>query len=357
MGDPGDRRRILVTGGCGSVGKAVVDYLVDQDEPPDVVVLDNDEQRLFEQRRTLGRPTEAVTYRLGDVREPDRLSEVFRQVDDIVHAAALKQVPQCERQPYESVKTNVEGTRNVVQLAGRHDVDSVLTVSTDKATNPSSVMGASKLLAERVTLEADQHTGPDGPAFSSVRLGNVVGSSGSVVPLFLQQIANGGPVTLTDDRMTRFVISKRDAAAFIADHIGEGQSGVTYIPELQALRIEDLAEVMTDIYRHRAPNPRDITVEETGRRPGERLHEILVSADERHRTAVRDDEYVVYPPAAETPSDIQVASEAVPENGLSSKYKSPMSNAEIRDLLLEADPVESATDATGGTPSIAGNDD
>ena len=357
MGDAGDRRRILVTGGCGSVGKAVVDYLLDQPAPPNVVVLDNDEQRLFEQRRTLDRAAESVTYRLGDVREPERLSEVVRRVDDIVHAAALKQVPQCERQPYESVKTNVEGTRNVIQLARRHDVDSVLTVSTDKATNPSSVMGASKLLAERVTLDADRHTGPDGPAFSSVRLGNVVGSSGSVVPLFLQQITNGGPVTLTDDRMTRFVISKRGAAAFIADHIGESRSGVTYIPELQALRIEDLAEVMTDLYRHRAPNPRDVTVEETGRRPGERLHEILVSADERHRTAVRDGEYVVYPPAAETPSDGDEAAETVPENGLSSKYQSPMSDSEIRELLLELDPVEPATDASTGTPSIAGHDD
>lgn len=344
MGEKKGSGPILVTGGCGSVGSAVVEYLSSRIQSPEILIYDNDERRLFEQRRASAHDGADVSYRLGDVRDAERLSEVVREVCHIVHAAALKQVPQCERQPYESVKTNVEGTRNVIKAARRHDVESVLTVSTDKATNPSSVMGASKLLAERVTLMADKRTQTGGPSFSSVRLGNVVGSSGSVVPVFLEQIRNGGPVTLTDDRMTRFVISRSDAAEFIVEHIDPETSGVTYIPELQCLRIEDLADVMTELYAYRAPGAGSVRVEETGRRPGERLHEILVSPDERHRTIRQNDEYVVYPPSADDDvCEIQSADTTLPENGLSSKDATPMTTQEIGELLRQADPVESTT--------------
>lgn len=350
--------RVLVTGGCGSVGSVLVRYLLEHCEPSKIVVFDNDERRLFEQQVSSEYPESRVEFELGDVRDLDRLNGVVRDARHIVHAAALKQVPQCERQPYESIKTNVDGTNNIITLAKRHDVESVLTVSTDKATNPSSVMGASKLLAERVTLRADQRTGPDGPSFSSVRLGNVIGSSGSVVPLFLQQIEDGGPVTLTDDRMTRFAISKADAAAFITGHIGEQTSGVTYLPQLRSLRIEDLAEVMCELYADRSPGSAGVQIEEVGRRPGERLHEVLIGPDERHRTAVTDEKYVVHPPATDAGSQpTGMPPHELPEEGLSSHHPSPMNYAEIRELLEQSAVTEPAAAQNLGGQSVAQQND
>ncbi|MBX0288243.1 polysaccharide biosynthesis protein [Haloarcula salinisoli] len=337
---------VLVTGGCGSVGSAVVDYLLQSPISCEVSVFDNDERRVFEQRASFDRAGSSVEFELGDVRDIERLDTAVRNADHIVHAAALKQVPQCERQPYESVKTNVEGTKNVIKLAKRHGVESVLTVSTDKATNPSSVMGASKMLAERVTLTADRRSGPDGPSFGSVRLGNVLGSSGSVVPVFLEQIENGGPVTLTDERMTRFVITKTDAAAFIVDHIGDSPSGVTYIPELDTIRIEDLAEVMTEIYADHAPESGRVNVEKTGRRPGERLHEILVSQDEAHRTVRSNGEYVVHPPASDAGPEVADETREQLMDGLSSNKPTPLGHEEIRQLLQETENIESANTST-----------
>lgn len=357
MGGLGISGPVLVTGGCGSVGAAVVDYLSAQIGVSEIVIFDNDEQRLFEQRRGAGGPGPTTTYRLGDVRDMDRLNEAVREVDHVVHAAALKHVPQCERQPYESVKTNVEGTRNVIELAKRHDVSSVLTVSTDKATNPTSVMGASKLLAERVTLTADRRTGPADPSFSAVRLGNVLGSSGSVVPVFMRQIEDGGPVTLTDERMTRFIISKRAAAEFIVDHLDPDTSGVTYIPRLESINIGDLASVMVEKYRHRSPGRNEVLVEETGRRPGERLHEILVSPDERHRTTLRDGEFVLYPPSSPT-EDVpeQVNPSQIPASGLSSDDPTAMTHEEIRQLLQQLDATEATTENSDAVSSLARHD-
>lgn len=353
----GIHETVLVTGGCGSVGSAVVRYLLETDNPPEIVVFDNDERRLFELREEID-PTETrVAFEFGDIRDRERLAEVLRDADHVVHAAALKQVPQCERQPYQTARTNIDGTRNVVKLAGRHGVDSVLTVSTDKATNPTSTMGASKLLAERVTLTADARTGADGPSFNCVRLGNVVGSSGSVVPVFLEQIRNGGPVTLTDSRMTRFVVSKREAAAFIVDHVTAEPSGVTYIPDLDKLRIEDLAEVLVETYGERYADG-DVRIEETGRRPGERLHELLLSPDELHRTVDRDEKYVVYPPSAEdelAPSE--TAAGRVPTGGLSSKCPAPMSHSDIRRLVEESSHVAEEPVASEETVSLVSQHD
>lgn len=290
-------RRVLITGGCGSIGSAVVAHLLEQDATAQITVFDNDEQGLFalEQRTDDGFPE--LEFELGDVRDERRLEAAMRGVDYVIHTAGVKQVPQCESHPYEAIRTNADGTWNVIQMAKRAGVESVLTLSTDKAVIPTSSMGASKMLAERITHAAASRTGADGPRLGCVRLGNVVDSAGSVVPLFRDRIESGGPVPVTDPEMTRFAMSKTRAAAFIADRVTDQTGGRIHVPKIERFRLGDLADAMIDQYAPAGTPPGGIEIEEIGRRPGERAHEPLVGPTEVARTIEHDDGYNVLPPS------------------------------------------------------------
>jgi UDP-N-acetylglucosamine 4,6-dehydratase len=289
-------RNILVTGGSGSIGSEIVKRLL-QYEPKVVRVLSNDENCLFNLERELqGRSN--LRFLVGDVRDKERLRRGVENIDFVFHAAALKHVPLCEYNPFEAVKTNVLGTQNLIEVAMEQEVEKLITISTDKAVNPVNVMGATKLLAERLTISANYYRGFKKTAFSCVRFGNVLDSRGSVVPSFREQIRKGGPVTLTDPDMTRFVMSIPRAVALVFKAAEMAKGGEIFIFKMPALRIGDLAEAMIEAL---APqygyNAGSLKVEISGKRPGERIYEELLAADEAMNASETQDMFIISPAA------------------------------------------------------------
>lgn len=281
---------ILVTGGSGSIGREIVKKLLNV-EPKSVRIFDNNETELFDLEQELN--SKIVRTFIGDVRDKDRLNRAFENVDIVFHAAALKHVPLCEYNPFDAVKTNVLGTQNVLDAALDNNVEKVIMVSTDKAVNPINVMGATKLLSERLTISANFYRGNKITKFSCVRFGNVLNSRGSVVPIFKKQIQSGGPVTITDTNMTRFIMHIPDAADLIlkAGQIAQGKE--IFILKMQAVNIIDLAEVMIEKL---APNyghlTEEIEIEIIGRRIGEKMYEELMTDSETYY-AVDDGELYI----------------------------------------------------------------
>lgn len=269
---------VLVTGGSGSIGREIVKKLLEAD-PKAIRVFDNNETALFDLEQELS--SDKIRTFIGDVRDKDRLKRAFENVDIIFHAAALKHVPLCEYNPFDAVKTNVLGTQNVLDAALDKNVEKVIMVSTDKAVNPINVMGATKLLAERLTVSANYYRGNRRTVFSCVRFGNVLNSRGSVVPTFQKQIKNGGPVTVTDPEMTRFIMHIPDAAGLIlkAGQMAHGKE--IFILKMPAVNIVDLADVMVE---ELAPEygyvPEKIEIEIMGKRLGEKMYEELMTEDE-----------------------------------------------------------------------------
>lgn len=269
---------LLVTGGAGSIGSEITKKVLEYN-PSVIRVLDNNETALFELEEELNSDKLRVFY--GDVRDKDRLKRAFDNVDIIFHAGALKHVPLCEFNPFDAVKTNIIGTQNVLDVALDRDVEKVIFVSTDKAVNPINVMGATKLLAERLTISANHYTGDKETVFSCVRFGNVLNSRGSVIPVFKNQIKNGGPVKITDKDMTRFIMGIPEAVELILKAGQKADGGEIFILKMPATNIMDLAEVMIEnlanIYNH---NPEEIGIEIIGKRVGEKMYEELMTADE-----------------------------------------------------------------------------
>ena len=275
---------VLVTGGTGSFGKKFIEAMLAQG-PKRLIVFSRDELKQHDmQQRFPGTGDTPMRYFIGDVRDADRLRRAFHDVDVVVHAAALKQVPACEYNPMEAVKTNIDGARNIIDAAIDCGVSRVLALSTDKAVSPVNLYGATKLVAEKLFVQANSYSGAGGPKFSCVRYGNVVGSRGSVVPLFREQRASG-QITITDDRMTRFWITLDQGVRFVMDCTERMQGGEVFVPRIPSMRITDLARVL-------AP---EATIKVTGIRPGEKLHEMLVSEDEARNTLEFEDMYVVEP--------------------------------------------------------------
>lgn len=263
---------ILVTGGCGSIGSEIVRQL-SLAEPKRIRVFDHDEKGHF----TLGREikTPAIRHLIGDIRDDKRLVRAMDGVDIVFHAAALKHVPFCEYNPYEAVYTNVSGTKNVIDAAIACNVSKLIAISTDKAVNPINTMGATKLLSERLVINAP--VGTSEIKLSCVRFGNVLASSGSVIPIFLEQIKKGGPITLTSPDMTRFFMTVTQAVNLIFEGFREMDGRDIFILKMPSLKISDLAEVMIDLY---AENPTKIGIDTTGIRPGEKLYEELFTEEE-----------------------------------------------------------------------------
>jgi UDP-glucose 4-epimerase len=293
-------KRILVTGGTGSLGRRVVMRLLSgvAGQPARVTVFSRDEAKQHHMRLRLRKVRAAtdeliyrelhdrLAFRIGDVRDLDAMTQAVRDADLIVHAAALKQVPTCEYFPIEAVQTNVLGSATLVRAvrdAGAH-VEAVVGISTDKACKPVNVMGMTKALMERVLIEANIGTKT---RFSCVRYGNVIASRGSVIPLFYDQAARGGPLTITSEDMTRFLITREQAVDAVLASLTGGGRGDVFVPQMPAARMIDVALAISD--------GRDIPIKITGVRPGEKTHEILISEEECLRTTVHDAHYVVSP--------------------------------------------------------------
>ncbi|MBX3048344.1 MAG: UDP-N-acetylglucosamine 4,6-dehydratase (inverting) [Anaerolineales bacterium] len=274
---------VLVTGGTGSFGKACIRLLLDEYKPAKVIVFSRDELKQHEMRMA-GFDQPNLRYFIGDVRDQDRLTRAMDGVTIVIHAAALKQVPACEYNPMEAIKTNILGTANVVEAALATGVHKVLALSTDKAVSPVNLYGATKLAAEKLTVQSNAYSGERPTRFSCVRYGNVVGSRGSVVPLFLKQRA-AGKLSITDERMTRFWLSLEQGVRFVLKSIELMQGGEVFVPKLPSTTITDLARAM-------AP---EAELDVIGIRPGEKLHEVLISEDEARTAVELDDMYVLQP--------------------------------------------------------------
>ncbi len=279
-------KNVLVTGGTGSFGRKFVEVLLKEYHPERLIIYSRDELKQHEMR-TSGFNHPNLRYFIGDIRDLPRLQRAFKGVDIVVHAAALKQVPACEYNPMEAVKTNILGSSNVVDAALDAGVEKVLALSTDKAVNPVNLYGATKLAAEKLMVQSNAYAGGTNTRFSCVRYGNVVGSRGSVVPLFLNQ-RDSGEVTLTDERMTRFWISLDQGVRFVIRCIEEMQGGEVFVPKIPSMKMVDLAHAI-------APGAK---IKIIGIRPGEKLHEALISEDEARTTVELEDMYVVQPAAA-----------------------------------------------------------
>jgi UDP-N-acetylglucosamine 4,6-dehydratase len=277
-----DKKVILVTGGTGSFGHQFAHTVLQGYSPRKLIVFSRDELKQSEMSRRFGGAD--VRYFIGDVRDLDRLRRAMRDVDVVVHAAAMKQVPACEYNPFEAVKTNVIGAANVIEAAIDAGVKKVLAISTDKAANPINLYGATKLCAEKLFVQGNAYAGESGTRFSCARYGNVVGSRGSVVPLFLEQRASG-TVTVTDERMTRFWMTLQQGVDFVLECLGLMHGGEVFVPKIPSMRVMDLVTAV-------APECR---VAFTGIRPGEKVHEVLVSEDEAHHTVSLDNAYVIKP--------------------------------------------------------------
>ena len=277
---------ILVTGGTGSFGKKFIEIMLKEYTPAKLIVFSRDEQKQHEMRQ-MGFLHENLRYFIGDVRDYDRLHRAFYGVDFVIHAAALKQVPACEYNPMEAVKTNILGSSNVIDAALDAKVDRVVALSTDKAVNPINLYGATKLAAEKLFVQSNSYAGGKTTRFSCVRYGNVVGSRGSVVPLFIRQ-RKKGVVTVTDERMTRFWISLNQGVRFVIRCLEEMHGGEVFVPKIPSMAVSDLAKAM-------APKAE---IKYIGIRPGEKLHEVLISKDEARTVIELDDMYVVQPAEA-----------------------------------------------------------
>jgi UDP-N-acetylglucosamine 4,6-dehydratase len=293
---------ILVTGGTGSFGKAFIRHVLDELEPRRVVILSRDELKQWEVRR-LFEDDPRLRWFIGDVRDRRRLERAMYGVDYVVHAAALKQVDTAEYNPFEYIRTNIEGSQNVVEAAIDSGVKKVVALSTDKASSPINLYGATKLCADRLFISANHYAAGHETRFSVVRYGNVMGSRGSVIPLFERLASEGQSLPITDKRMTRFWITLPQAVQFVVDSFGLMSGGELYVPRIPSMRITDLAEAV-------APGA---TTHEIGIRPGEKLHEEMIAPDDSRRTLRLGDRYIVMPYIAGWGYEPPAGGEEVPE--------------------------------------------
>lgn len=271
---------ILVTGGAGSIGKALVHALL-RYNPKRIRVLDQNETAQFYLQQDL-RNYNNIRYFIGDIRDKEKVMYATKGVDIIIHCAALKHVPSCEYNPSEVINTNVVGLNNVINAAKEHEVDRFIYISTDKAVNPENIMGVSKLLGEKITINANM--GITKTKFAAVRFGNVINSNGSVIPLFKKQIRENKPITITHPEMTRFFMTIKEAVRLILKITEETKGRETYILKMRALRIIDLAEVLALRLTNKRPK-----IEVIGIRPGEKLYEMLLTEEEAKRAQETED--------------------------------------------------------------------
>lgn len=276
-------KTVLVTGGTGSFGQKFTEIALREFGPRKIIIFSRDELKQYEMQQKFGRDMR-LRYFLGDVRDRDRLERAFREVDVIVHAAALKQIPAAEYNPFEVIKTNVIGAENVIEAAIDCGVKKVVALSTDKAANPVNLYGASKLCSDKLFVAGNSYVGEQDSCFSVVRYGNVAGSRGSVIPFFLEQRKNG-KVPITDPRMTRFWITLEQGVRFVLKVLGQMRRGEIFVPKLPSMKVTDMAKVI-------APGCEQEVV---GIRPGEKLHEVMITAEDARHSYEFDDHFIIAP--------------------------------------------------------------
>ncbi len=284
-------KNILVTGGCGSVGTELVNRLVK--EAKVIRIFDNNENGLFNAQQRY-KNYKNVRFLLGDVRDKERLDLAMENIDIVFHLAALKHVWACEYNPFEAVKTNVDGLQNAIDVAIKHEVEKFIFTSSDKAANPSNIMGTTKLVGEKLVTAANYYKGNRKTVFASIRFGNVMGSSGSVIPLFKEQIVKGGPLTLTDPKMSRFVISMQQAVDLVLKAAEIAKGGEVFILKMQALNVKELADVLNG---ELGKNKVKFVTE--GAKPGEKLYEELFTEEEAMRALEASDMFIILPQLTE----------------------------------------------------------
>ncbi len=278
-------KNILITGGTGSFGKKFIERLLKKHKPNRTIVLSRDELKQFEMQQIPVFKNASMRFFLGDVRDKERLLRAFNGVDTVIHAAALKQVEAAEYNPSEVVKTNIIGAMNIVDAAISSGVKRVIALSTDKAAGPVNLYGATKLCSDKIFISANSYSGSEGTRFSVVRYGNVMGSRGSVVPLWIRQAKEKGEITITDSRMTRFSITLDYAADFVLQCLQIMNGGELFVPKLPSYNLSDLAKVV-------APGAKIKTI---GIRPGEKLHEAMITPDDSFNTIEFDTHFVIQP--------------------------------------------------------------
>ena len=277
-------KSILITGGTGSFGQKFVRSVLERYSPKRVIVYSRDELKQYEMKEHKDFQNSALRFFLGDVRDRERLYLAMRDVDFVIHAAALKQVPAAEYNPHEFIKTNVDGATNIVEAALRAGVQKVVALSTDKAVNPVNLYGATKLCSDKVFIAANSYAGDAGTTYSVVRYGNVVGSRGSVVPLFAKQRGEG-TLTITNPEMTRFLITLQKGVDFVLESLENMVGGELFVPKIPACSVSDIANII-------APESKWNVI---GMRPGEKMHEILIPEDEARNVLEFDNHFVIQP--------------------------------------------------------------
>lgn len=330
--NPWRSKHILITGVCGTVGRELLRQVLTR-TPAQVIGLDNNESELFfliEEFRNDNR----VQFYLGDMRDRDKLTQAMRGIDIVLHSAALKHVILCEQSPRDAIQTNILGVQNVIDAATANHVERVLFTSSDKAVNPTNVMGTSKLMGERLITAANAYRRGPAPIFASTRFGNVLGSRGSVIPLFKRQIAQGGPVTLTDPRMTRFIMTLEEAVRLVMESTFLAKGGEVFVTKMPVANIQDLAELMIE---QLAPRynfaPEQIKIEVIGSKPGEKLYEELMNEEEVRRTVELPLYFVVWPAFKSIYVDIQYTYPAMLSQSVDRPYNSSVESAMSRDEL------------------------
>jgi FlaA1/EpsC-like NDP-sugar epimerase len=294
IANPWRDKAVLVTGAAGTVGREILDQLV-MHEPRAVIGIDNNESAVFFLEHEFA-PYEDVSLALADISDVNSLTAMMEAVDIVIHTAALKHVGLCERAPRAAIQTNILGTQNVIQAALAAGVERVFFTSSDKGVNPTNVMGTSKLMAERLMTAANAQSRSGRTIFASSRFGNVLGSRGSVIPLFKRQIAAGGPVTLTDPGMTRFIMTLPEAVALVTEALFLARGGEVFVTKMPVCRIEDLAVIMIEELAPRfGHDPDAIRIRVTGARPGEKLYEELTNEEEIRRTVELENHLVIVP--------------------------------------------------------------
>lgn len=279
-----NNKNILITGGTGSFGKKYTQILLKNYKPNKIIIYSRDELKQYEMASEFSHSS--MRYFIGDVRDESRLNTAMNGVDFVIHAAAMKHVPIAEYNPMECIKTNIHGAQNVINASLKNGVEKVIALSTDKACNPVNLYGATKLASDKLFIAANNIAGQSPTRFSVVRYGNVVGSRGSVVPLFKKLIENGAKeLPITDERMTRFWITLEDGVKFVLKNFERMHGGELFIPKIPSMKITDLAATL-------APN---LPIKLIGIRPGEKLHEIMISADDALHSLEFDDHYVITP--------------------------------------------------------------
>jgi FlaA1/EpsC-like NDP-sugar epimerase len=334
-------KNILVTGACGTVGSELVKQLLDNSKyaPEELIGLDNNESELFFLDQKYLDDSRARFY-VTDIREKDELVNKMRGIDIVFHAAALKHVILCERSPEQAVQTNIHGVQNVIAAANANHVETVIFTSSDKAVNPTNVMGTSKLMGERLMTAANSNKRGAGPVFASTRFGNVLGSNGSVIPIFHNQISQGGPVTLTDKDMTRFVMSIEESVRLVLDSAEQAKGGEVFVTKMPVVRIEDLATAMIEeLAPMYGKDAKDIEITEIGCKPGEKLYEELMSPEETRRTVELEQYFSVLPAFRGIYNDIDYSYKKMVTEDVDNPYVSedekPMNVDEIKMFLRD----------------------